>query len=90
MISPFWPAAGLALGALLVCGSGCVPGLLLAAWLVNWSSGATPGLALAIAVGNVAGPWAAARWMDRAGFNPRLEQRRDLWLLIGRVPAAPA
>ena len=83
LISPFWPAAGLALGALLVCGSGCVPGLLLAAWLVNWSSGATPGLALAIAVGNVAGPWAAARWMDRAGFNPRLEQRRDLWLLIG-------
>ena len=83
LVSLFWPAAGLGLSAMLVWGSGCVPALLLGAWLVNWSAGASPGLALAIAVGNVTGPWVAARWMDRAGFNPRLEQRRDLWLLIG-------
>ena len=83
LISPFWPAAGLALAALLRWGPAQVPAIALGAWLVNLSAGAPPWLAAAIAVGNAGGPWLAVRWMERAGFNPRLEQRRDLWLLIG-------
>jgi len=81
-ISAFWPAAGLALAVLLRWGPGCTPALALGAWLVNFSVGGSPGLAAALALGNAGGPWLAARWMSRAGFNPRLEQRRDLWLLI--------
>lgn len=83
LISPFWPAAGLALATLWRWGPAQVPAIALGAWLVNLSVGASPWLATAIAVGNTCGPWLAVRWMQRAGFNPRLEQRRDLWLLIG-------
>jgi len=82
-ISAFWPAAGLALAVLLRWGTGSLPAVALGAWLVALLAGASPGLAAAIALGNAGGPWLAARWMNRAGFNPRLEQRRDLWLLIG-------
>jgi diguanylate cyclase (GGDEF)-like protein/PAS domain S-box-containing protein len=83
LISPFWPAAGVALAALLRWGPGMLPAVALGALLVNLLAGASPWLAAAIALGNAGGPWAAARWMERAGFNIRLEQRHDLWLLIG-------
>jgi integral membrane sensor domain MASE1 len=82
-VSAFWPAIGLALAALVRWGPTSVVGLLVGAAAVPVSLGAPLWLGAAIAVGNVAGPWAAARWMGRAGFNPRLEQRRDLGLLIG-------
>ena len=82
-ISPFWPAAGLSLAVLVRWGPGQLPAIALGALLVNLLAGASPGLALAIAVGNIGGPWLAARWLARANFNPRLEQRRDLWLLVG-------
>ena len=82
-VATFWPALGLALAVLVRWGPGCVPGLLAGAFAVPLSVGAPAWLSAMIAVGNVGGPWAAARWMGRAGFNPRLEQRRDLWLLIG-------
>lgn len=82
-VSTFWPAIGLALAMLVRWGPGCVPGLWVGAFAVPLSAGAPTWLAAMIAVGNVGGPWAAARWLRRAGFNPRLEQRRDLWLLIG-------
>ncbi len=83
LISPFWPAAGLALAVLLRWGSACAPALALGALVVSSVSGASLGLALAVALGNTGGPWLAALWMARANFNPRLEQRRDLWLLAG-------
>jgi diguanylate cyclase (GGDEF)-like protein/PAS domain S-box-containing protein len=83
LVSVFWPALGGALAALVRWGPGCVPGLLLGALAVQLSAGAPVGLAVAIAVGNVAGPWAAARWLQHAGFNPQLARRRDLWLLLG-------
>ena len=83
LVAAFWPAIGLALAVLLRWGSRFVPALLVGAASINLLAGAPIWLAALIAVGNVAGPWAAARWMGRAGFNRRLEQRRDLWLLLG-------
>ena len=82
-VSPFWPAAGLALAVLLRWGPAYVPAVAAAAFAVSWWSGASPALALAVALGSTGGPWLAALWMVRANFNPRLEQRRDLWLLVG-------
>jgi len=82
-VAAFWPAIGLALAVLLRWGSAFAPALLAGAAAIHLLAGAPAWLAALIALGNVAGPWAAARWMKQAGFNPRLEQRRDLWLLIG-------
>ena len=82
-VSLFWPAAGLALAVLVRWGPGLAPAVALGAVLVNLAAGAGPGLALLLALGNAAAPLAASRWLVRAGFNPRLEQRRDLWLLLG-------
>ena len=82
-VSAFWPAAGLALAALVRWGPGLAPAVVVGAVLVELSAGASWGLALPLALGNAGAFLAASRWMLRAGFNPRLEQRRDLWLLLG-------
>lgn len=82
-VSIFWPAAGLALAVLVRWGPALAPAVLLGALMVNLAAGAQPGLALLLALGNAGAPLAAARWLVRAGFNPRLEQRRDFWLLLG-------
>ena len=82
-VSSFWPAAGLALAALLRWGPGLAPAVLLGAVLVSLSAGAPLGLALLLGLGKAGASLVASRWMLRAGFNPRLEQPRDLWLLLG-------
>ncbi|MDH4390073.1 MAG: EAL domain-containing protein [Aquabacterium sp.] len=82
-IGMFWPALGGALAVLVRWGAGCVPALLVGAMAVQLTVGAPPWLALGIALGNVGGPWAASVWLQRAGFNPQLTRRRDLWLLLG-------
>ncbi|WP_284617052.1 bifunctional diguanylate cyclase/phosphodiesterase [Aquabacterium humicola] len=78
-----WPMAGVALAMLLRWGAGQLPAVALAHALVAWSAGASPLLALALTVGSTAAPWLATRWLMRANFNGRLEQYRDLSLLIG-------
>ena len=78
-----WPPAGIALAVLLRWGSGYVPAVALAAFLLARWDGAGPWLALALAAGSTGGPWIAARWLERASFSCRLEQRRDLALLLG-------
>ncbi len=83
LVSVFWPALGGALAVLVRWGPASVPALLLGAMAVQLSAGASLVLALGIATGNVAGPWLASRWLLRAGFNPQLARRRDLWLLLG-------
>ena len=82
-VSVFWPALGGALAVLVRWGPGTVPALLAGAVALQLSVGAPLALAIGIALGNVGGPWAASRWLLRAGFNPQLTQRRDLWLLLG-------
>ena len=83
LVSAFWPAMGIALAVLVRWGPTQVPALSMAVVAVHLSQGTPLWQALMFATGNVGGPWLAARWMSRAGFNPRLEQRRDLWLLVG-------
>jgi len=81
-VSVFWPALGGALAVLVRWGPGAVPALFVGAVLVQLSVGAPLGLAVGIALGNVGGPWVASHWLLRAGFNPQLTRRRDLWLLL--------
>jgi diguanylate cyclase (GGDEF)-like protein/PAS domain S-box-containing protein len=85
LIATFAPAVGLAWAALMRWGPAVTPG----AWLglavgFIWA-GASWSLALALATGQALGACIAAFWLGRAGFNERLEQPRDLWLLLGGV-----
>jgi diguanylate cyclase (GGDEF)-like protein/PAS domain S-box-containing protein len=82
-VSMFWPALGGALAALVRWGPGCLPALVVGATVLQLIVDMPLLLALGIALGNVGGPWAASRWLQRAGFNPQLTRRRDLWLLLG-------
>ncbi|WP_395701853.1 EAL domain-containing protein [Aquabacterium sp.] len=82
-LAAVWPPTGIALAVLLRWGTPYVPAVVLANLVVAWGAGAKPWAALGIALGSTGGAWLAARWMARAGFNRRLEQRRDLGLLIG-------
>ena len=75
--SPVWPAAGIALAALLVLGYRAWPAIFLGAFLVNLTTAGTIGTSLGIAVGNtleaVCGAWLINRFaggttaFDRAG-----------------------
>ena len=82
-VSLFWPAVGLALAVLVRWGPGQAPALFVGAVLVNLLSNAPLWLALCIAIGNIGGAWVTAAWLRRTGLNQRLEQRRDIWRLIG-------
>jgi integral membrane sensor domain MASE1 len=52
-VSPVWPAAGVALAAMLICGKQVWPAVALGAFVVNYSSGLPFRAALGIAAGNL-------------------------------------
>ena len=81
-VSAFWPAAGMALAVLVRWGPRYTPAVALGSITVNLLAGAPLWLAGLIALGSAGAPLAASLWMRRTGFNPRLEQRRDLWMLL--------
>ena len=82
LIAAWGPQAGVALAALFRWGAPCAVPVFAAALLGNLLLGLPGWLAAGCAAGSTAGPWLAAQWLERAGFHRRLEQRRDLWLLI--------
>ncbi len=79
----FWPAVGIALAIMVRWGPSLAPAVFAGAVALNTALGWSAWLALAVALGNTAGPLAAALWLTRAKLHLRLEQRRDLLLLIG-------
>ena len=82
-ISTFWPAMGVALAVLVRWGPGLAPALFASALAINVWAGLPVWLGAAIAAGNIGGPLLAAIWLNRAKLNLRLEQRRDLLMLLG-------
>src|SRR5579864_2530928 len=68
-VSPVWPAAGVALGSILLFGRHVIWGVAAGALLVNFFS-PIPGLAsVGIAVGNALGPALGATLLSRRSFN---------------------
>jgi PAS domain S-box-containing protein len=68
-VSPIWPAAGVALGGILLFGRHVMWGVAAGAFLVNFFS-PIPGLAaLGIAVGNALGPAVGASLLSRRSFT---------------------
>jgi signal transduction histidine kinase len=78
-----WAPTGLSLAALLLYGPAVWPGIALGAFVVNILTGATPPVALGIAVGNTLEAVAGAYALRRVtGFSPKLETLRDTLALI--------
>ena len=85
LIATFAPAVGLTWAALMRWGPAVTPGLWLGLAAGFIWGGASWSLALALATGQALGACIAAFWLGRAGFDSRLDQPRDLWLLAGAV-----
>jgi PAS domain S-box-containing protein len=81
-ISPVWPAAGIALSAVLLFGYRIWPGIAAAAFLVNWA--AIPHVAAAgLACGNTLAALTGAFLLRRVpNFNDSLSRLRDVLGLI--------
>ena len=82
-VSPVWPAAGIAMAALLLVGYRVWPAIAAAAFLVNLFTPIPPLAAVGIAAGNTAGPLAGA-WLTRriSGFTPSLTRLKDVFAMI--------
>src|SRR5689334_8843259 len=81
-VTLLWAPTGVALAAVLRFGPAAVPGIALGAFLLNFTLGGPPGLAVAIAAGNTLEAVAGAWLLRRSGFRPSLERVRDVLLLI--------
>ncbi|HEY7615394.1 MAG TPA: MASE1 domain-containing protein, partial [Terriglobales bacterium] len=82
-VSPLWPSAGLALGAILLWGYRVWPGILAGAFLVNFST-SIPALASGlIALGNTSSALLAAYLLLRVKrMEPSLVRLRDVLALL--------
>ncbi len=82
-ISPLWPAAGLAIGAVVVWGYGMWPGILLGAFFVNFFSPLPHVSAGILAVGNTSSALLGGYLLKRvARFHPPLIRLNDVvWLI---------
>ncbi len=82
-VSPVWPAAGVAMAALLLVGYRVWPAIAAAAFLVNLFTPISGLAAIGIAVGNTVGPFTGA-WLTRriSGFTPSLTRLKDVLGII--------
>lgn len=81
-ISPFWPAAGLALAALLRWGPHMALGIALGAFVLALLQGADAPQAALLAFAHLSGPAVAAWLLRRVDFGARLERRRDVACML--------
>lgn len=78
-VSPFWPAAGVALAGMLLFGYRIWPAVALGAFLVNFFTDVPHLTAAGMAVGNTVGPLCGAWLLHRLpGFRPSLRRLRDV------------
>jgi PAS domain S-box-containing protein len=78
-----WPPSGIAVAVLLRGGKHLWPGIALGAFLVNWWTGAAPGVAAGIACGNTIAAVAAALALRRiVGTDPLPSRQRDALALV--------
>ena len=83
VITPVWPPTGIALAALLLLGPRYWPAITLGAFISNVTSGASPEVAVPLAIGNTLEALAAVYLLRRVDFRPSLDRARDvLWLTL--------
>lgn len=82
VVTGIWPPAGLALVVLFVGGRSVVPGVWLGALTINVLMDVPIAAAMAIAVGNTAGPAIGAWILTRATLNPGLGRLSDVGAVV--------
>ena len=80
-VSPIWPAAGIAIGGILIFGRHVSVGIAAGAFLVNLFSPVPAATALTIAVGNTLGPLIAAALLEKRAVS-QIRRLSDLIYLV--------
>jgi two-component system, NarL family, sensor histidine kinase FusK len=82
-VSPVWPAAGIAVAAVLVCGIQIAPAIALAAFLVNFLTPIPTSASIAIGLGNASSAVVAGYLLARfSDFEISLPRLRDVVRLV--------
>src|SRR5882762_7801384 len=82
-VSPVWPPTGLAIAALLLLGYRAWPGILIGAFLANYFTQSTPGVAAAgIAVGNTLEALTAVLVLRSRDFHNSLDRAKDVGVFL--------
>ena len=92
-VSPVWPAAGVAVSAVLIWGVRIAPAIVLAAFLVNFSSSMPAPVSLGIGLGNASSAVLAGYLLRRrVDFKSSLPRLRDVlrFVLLAVVVATAA
>lgn len=82
-LAPIWPAAGIALAAVILAGPWVWPGILLPLWVSCLASGEHGAFAFLAPAGTTALIIGASLLLHRAHWDPRLSSTRDVLLLLG-------
>jgi PAS domain S-box-containing protein len=82
-VTAVWPPTGVAVAGLLLLGRRAWPGVALAAFLANLTSGAAPLLAWEVSVGNTLAPVAAVTLLRAWGTRADLTRLGDVLALLG-------
>lgn len=80
-VTAVWAPSGIALAAVVLWGRPAVPAVAVGALLANTWTGVPVETVLGITVGNTLEAAVGAHLLRRAGFDSRLERRRDVLLL---------
>ncbi|MFG2161167.1 MASE1 domain-containing protein [Streptomyces olivaceus] len=82
VVTPIWPASGVAVAALLLFGPWCVPGIALGVLLIVLWLGNPGAAAVGIVAGNTAAPVLAHLLLRAVGFRVSLSRLRDGLALV--------
>lgn len=77
-----WPPTGIALGSLILWGSGVIPAITLGAFLANLTTGEVPLLAISIALGNTLEAMGGVYLLKKLGFSTYLNSAKNVFLFI--------
>ena len=81
-VSPIWPAAGIAVAAVLIWGIQVAPAIAFAAFLVNFLTPIPTSASVAIGLGNASSAVVAGYLLRRSDFQTSLPRLRDVLKLV--------
>ncbi|WP_374518555.1 bifunctional diguanylate cyclase/phosphodiesterase [Undibacterium squillarum] len=89
-ISLIWLPVGIAFGALLRWGTAMLPAVIAGALIMNLYLGHSPLAVAVLTAGSTLGPWLGCRLLQYYGFDPALQNRRQVLTLMAGAAAGSA